>query len=232
MPSSSTRLISCPRIAIAGEDDADLYAALDDLSDTLQTSKAADQRTRSADDDFAAALDEWSTGDDDGRGSDKWGIDLDPTGEPASSRRRVRPEDLELSSAEHEPPAQQAARRISACAPRRACREPHREPQHRRAAADQPARWDDFDEDQQAVPSPWRLSVIIPLVILLLFLAFAAFWFLSNRTTFSVVLPASAMIEHPFTDEVIRSPAAPTKAPPPCWPSRWRPMPSLVSRAW
>jgi hypothetical protein len=189
----------------AGEADADLYAALDDLSDSFETSKAADQRTRSADDEFAAALDEWSTGDEEG---DRWGVDLDPSRQPTSSRQRVRPEDLELSASDLS--RQPSTRRGASSRARGGARAESRSTTRSSRAT---TRWDDADEDERAVPSPWRLSLIIPLVILALFLALAAFWYFSNRTTISVVPPSSAMTEHPFNDEVIPITSGSDKSP-------------------
>jgi hypothetical protein len=199
-----------PQDRYAGEEDADLYAALDDLSDTIQSGATTDRGARDADDEFATALDEWSADDSEGRASDEWDMDLEPSRAPTSPRRRVRPEDMELSADELS--RQPGSRRTGAQRARAGRRTESRSaPQRSRPAA----RWADLEEAEEAAPRGWRLSPAIPLLILLLVLAIGAVWYFSNRATIRVFLPTSTTTEHPFKGEVIpiasgadRSPAA------------------------
>ncbi|MFL5807040.1 MAG: hypothetical protein ACJ8CR_35580 [Roseiflexaceae bacterium] len=198
-----------PQDRYAGEEDADLYAALDDLSDTFQSGTTAgyDSR-RSADDEFATALDEWSAGDGGSRASDEWDIELEPSREPTGPRRRVRPEDLELSADELS--RQPGSRRSTSQRVRAGGRAESRSAPRRSRPA---ARWEDLEEDEEAAPRGWRLSLLIPLLIVLLALAIAAFWYFRNRTTISVFLPTSTTTEHPFKGEVIPIASGADKSP-------------------
>jgi hypothetical protein len=201
-----------PQDRYAGEEDADLYAALDDLSDTLQTGTTSAHGSRSADDEFASALDEWSMGDAGGRTTDEWGIDLDPSREQTAPRRRVRPEDLELSADDlrRQPGARRTTSQRARSSGRAESRTESRSTSRRSRST---TRWEDLDDYAEAAPRGVRLGLLLPLVIVLLALAIAAFWYLRNRTTIDVTLPGATTTEHPFIGEVIPIASSADKSP-------------------
>jgi hypothetical protein len=192
------------------DQDADLYAALDDLPDTFQrpdpprhpAGRADVRRDVSADDDFAAALDEWS--------------DIDATNMPTrpSARpdrdldrepRRFNPSDFDLEddtrgrSSRRATGAQRAraeAKLVTAGGARA-----------RRPSATSSGRLRDYDEDEDLAPQrsrSWALSPLLIVLVLALAIALAlGFWFLNSRVTITVAPPATAASEHPFANEII-----------------------------
>ncbi len=188
------------------DQDADLYAALDDLPDTYHqpdpvrpAAGSADARHDvSADDDFAAALDEWG--------------DIDSTNMPTrpSARpdrgldpapRRFNPSDFDL--AEDDTRGRSGRRATGA----QRARAETKLATARRPLATTSGRLRDYDDDEDLVPGRGRSRALTPLLIALaiaLVIALAlAFWFLSNRVTITVAPPVSAASEHPFVGEII-----------------------------
>jgi hypothetical protein len=187
------------------DQDADLYAALDDLSDTFQqdaarrpAGRADSGRDISGDDDFAAALDEWSDLDATNmptRPSARPDRDLDP--EP----RRFNAADFDL--AEDDSRGRSGRRATGA----QRARSEAKLATARRPSAGASSRLRDYDEDEDLAARRGRSRALTPLLIALaiaLVLAIAlAIWFLSSRVTITVAAPASAASEHPFTSEII-----------------------------
>jgi hypothetical protein len=192
------------------DDDADLYAALDDLSETYQSPdpsrrSAARSEARadlSDEDDFAAALDEWPSIDATDmptRPSARPGRDLDR--EP----RRFNPSDFDLDSdtrvrSSRRATGAQRARSETKLATVRGATA-------RRPLATPSGRLRDYDEDDDLAPRRGRSRALTPLLIVLvvalvLILALA-FWFLNSRVTITVAPPATAASEHPFTGQII-----------------------------
>jgi hypothetical protein len=191
------------------DQDADLYAALDDLSDTFQQDDAARRpagradsgRDISADDDFAAALDEWS--------------DLDATN--MHTRPSARPEpDLDLEPrrfnaadfdlAEDDSRGRSGRRATGAQRARAEAKlATAGGATARRPSASTSSRLRDYDqdEDEDLTPRRGRSRALIPLLIALAIALALAIWFLSSRVTITVAPPASAASEHPFTSEII-----------------------------
>jgi len=188
------------------DEDADLYAALDDLPDTFQqpdparrpAGRADARRDSGGDDDFAAALDEWS--------------DLDTTNMP--TRPSVRPDrglDLEprrfnaadFDLAEDDTRGRSGRRATGA----QRARAEAKLATARRPRASTSSRLRDYDEDEDLAPRRDRARALTPLLIVLalaLALVLAlAIWFLSSRVTITVAPPVSAASEHPFTGEII-----------------------------
>jgi hypothetical protein len=192
------------RYADLEHDDADLYTALDDLSDTFQQDTAERRAGRArpdlgGDEDFAAALDEWSDLD---AGSmptrpaarSDFGRDLDPP-------RRFSAADFDLAEdtgrqrGARRPTSAQRARaeaKLGAVGTATARRS--------RAASD---RLRDYDEDEELAPRRSRSWAIIPLVAVLVVGLALGLWYLSSRTTISIAAPATAASEKPFPNEVI-----------------------------
>jgi len=193
------------RYADLQRDDADLYSALDDLSDTFQqdasgrraeASAAAARRDLSGDEDFAAALDEWPDFD---AASAPTRPDRDRDLDPP---RRFSAADFDLAE---DAGRQRGGRRSTGAQRARAeaklatsgvttARRP------RAAASD---RLRDYDEDEEPAPRRSRSWAFIPLVAILVLGLALALWFLSSRTTISIAPPASAASEQPFANEVI-----------------------------
>ena len=197
--------------ARSARQDADLYAALDDLPETFQrpdparppAGRADARGDTSGDDDFAAALDEWS--------------DLDATNMPTrpSARpdrgldrepRRFNPADFDLAeddtrgrSSRRATGAQRARAEAKLATAGGATA--------RRPRATSSGRLRDYDEDEDLAPRRGRSRALTPLLIVLaivLVLALAlGFWFLNSRVTITVAPPATAASEHPFTSEII-----------------------------
>jgi hypothetical protein len=154
-------------------DDADFYASLDDLSDTLQTNELASRRIqgtsgskaeRPADDIPAASL---------------------RAGEEARERReRARSRTEERAAAA---PSRRTPRR----------EEPAPSSRRRRLAAEE------VDEPQvRSRPVTFPISLLVVLALIAL-LAIGALWALSSRVTVTVYAPAASEHEVPIVDEVI-----------------------------
>lgn len=145
-------------------DDAELAAAFDDLSAALD---APPRRTGDAD--VAAALDDIDSG----------------ALPPAPERRRVRPEDIELSPAEraraagHSAPTRPAPRPPAARAPEAAT-----QPLPRRTPAPR-------DEPAPRTGNPWLIPALTALLLLLL-LAIGFVLIVGNRATVAITPPARA----------------------------------------
>jgi hypothetical protein len=192
------------------DEDADLYAALDDLPETYQRPASArpagrqeSRRDVSADDDFAAALDEWSDMDDTNmptRPSARLGRDLDR--EP----RRFNPSDFDLEDDNRgrSPRRATGAQRARAEAKLAATAGTLA----RRPGATTSGRRRDYDDDDEDLaPRRSRSGALSPLLIVLAIVVVAAlalgFWFLNSRVTITVAPPATAASQHPFTNETI-----------------------------
>lgn len=192
------------------DEDADLYAALDDLPGTFQQpnparpvgSRAGARRDR-GDDDFAAALAEWS--------------DLDSTDLPTrpsaradrgldSAPRRFNAADFDLAEDQSRG---RTSRRATGAQRTRAEAKPTTASGAvaRRPLATTSGRLRDYDEDEDLAPRRGRSRALTPLLIALavaLVLALAlGFWFLNSRVTITITPPASAASEHPFMSEII-----------------------------
>ncbi|MEO7910153.1 MAG: hypothetical protein ABIV47_10930 [Roseiflexaceae bacterium] len=188
------------------DEDADLYAALDDLPDTFQRPKPAsraDARYDSGDDDFAAALDDWSDLDSTDmptRPSARPDRDFDP------AARRFNAADFDL--AEDDGRARSGRRATGAQRVRAEAKLATTSgATARRPLATTSSRLRDYDEDEDLAPRRDRSRALTPLLIaLVLVLVLAAalgFWFLNSRVTITITPPASAASEHPFTSEII-----------------------------
>jgi|GEM_PF-931236 hypothetical protein len=198
-----------PQDRYAGEDDADLYAALDDLSDVIQStasSQPAAPQTMSRDDEFAASLDDWSMGLDDEYSLNTQETRRVPTEAP---RRRVRPEDLELSAEEisrNTPSSRRSAAsrpRPSARAERVDDRYDDRYSSRTTARSRSRARWEDDEEDAYYAPRPWwRNPTLILVLIMLALLLIFAIWFFRQRTTVGIILPGGEIVSQPYTNEI------------------------------
>jgi hypothetical protein len=189
------------------EEDADLYAALDDLSDTFQqdaparrASAADSRRDLGADEDFAAALDEWS--DPDAARRPTRPAARPDSGADLESPRRFSAADFDLAEDDRRqrggrrPTAAQRARaeaKLAAAGGAPA----------RRSRASTSGRLRDYDEDEELAPRRSRSRALIPLLLALVAVLALALWFLSSRTTIAIAPPASAASEHPFANEVI-----------------------------
>jgi hypothetical protein len=193
------------------DEDADLYAALDDLPDTFQqpdparppAGRADARRGGSGDDDFATALDDWS--------------DLDSTDMP--TRPSVRPDrgldpaPRRFNAADFDLAEDQSRGRSGrrATGAQRARSEAKLATASgataRRPLATTSSRLRDYDEDEDLAPSRGRPRALTPLLIAvaiaLLLALLLAIWFLSSRVTIMIAPPASAASEHPFTSEIL-----------------------------
>jgi hypothetical protein len=189
------------RYADLRDEDADLYAALDDLSDTFQQPDAAgrrpgasDSRALSGDEEFAAALDEWSD-------PDEALMPTRPAARPdrdfdREPPRRFSATDFDLADDDR----RQRGRRPTGAQRARA---EAKLATARRPSALAPGRLRDYDEDEDLAPRRSRSAMWIPLAIVLAVALALAIWFFSNRTTITVAPSASTTSEHPFTNEVI-----------------------------
>jgi len=192
------------------DDDADLYAAIDDLPDTFQQPNStrppidrADARRDSGDDDFAAALDEWS--------------DLDATDMPtrpsARSDRSLDPEPPRFNAADFDLAEADSRGRSG----RRATNAQRVRAEAklataggaatRRPLATTSSRLRDYDNDEDVAPQrsrSWTMTpLLIALVLVLVLAVILGIWFLNSRVTITIAPPASAASEHPFTSEII-----------------------------
>ncbi|WP_129629419.1 hypothetical protein [Candidatus Oscillochloris fontis] len=157
--------------------DEDLFAALEDLSPPL--------RRASADDDFADALDSIDMDEADLRHAAPRG----PIAPPPP--KRIRPEDIELSSSE-KARAHQTGRRTPPPPPPRPSR-----PEPKPAPRQRP----NYDEEAVLLP-PRRPNLLIPLLIaLILLIAFGvtAFLFLGKSVTVQVTPPIRSDQIEPIT---------------------------------
>nr|MDQ2996012.1 hypothetical protein [Chloroflexota bacterium] len=192
------------------DEDSDLYAALDDLPATFQQrdparlpAGRADARRDSGDDDFAAALDEWS--------------DLDSTDMPtrpsARADRGLDPAPRRFDAADFDLAEDNNRGRVGrrATGAQRARAEAKLATAGGAVARRPPAtssdRLRDYDDDEDLAPRRGRSRTMTPLLIALasvLVLAIVvALWFLNSRVTITITPPASAASEHPFTSEII-----------------------------
>lgn len=197
------------RYAGLSEDDAERFAELDDLSEAIQHGAPAG-RGEDADDDLAAALDEWAAASDEGA-AHAAGEEWESAFGESAGRRRVRPEDVDLS--DEEVRRQGGGRRTEALRERARGIPPIRAvPGRRRGARED--RLLDLEEAEDVAPQRRRrmLAILLPLLILLLLALLAAVWFFSNRVTVSIAPPAGAASEHPFNGEVIPMTANATDA--------------------
>jgi len=189
------------RYADLEDDDADLYAALDDLSDTIQQSGPSGRQASSADDEFAAALDDWSDMDDVGRA---------PRDTGAAPRPRVSAADIDLSDDDLN--RQRGGRRTESQRARttRSMEAAGGTTARRRAPA---GRVRDLEEDEyEPIPRRSPLARWLPIILIALIAVAALLFYLLNRTTITIAPPSGAISAHPFTNEVI--PYAPDAAKP------------------
>jgi hypothetical protein len=160
-----------------GQADADAYSGeFEDLSDAIRTGRDSD-RDSAGDDEFAAALGDWSARDPRSPGEQDW--EIGPRAAPAP-RRRVRPEDVALN--EDDLRRQRSTRRA-------------------RAAATPVFERDAAAEDR--APSRAGLGLAIPLLLLLLIAVGAGFWYLRSRATIVVAAPVADARQQQFDDEII-----------------------------
>jgi len=175
------------------DEDAELYAALDDLPDTTQRHDTG-RRTKSADEQFAASLDEWS--------------DLS-TDETVAARnyagaapRRYGADDVDLS--DDDLARQRGSRRTAAQRSRADLRaNPARGATAGRRRASTAGRA--YEDELEAYPAPRRnwLRSLLPLAILGLVVLALAVWVLTSRTTVAIAPPETAASAHPFKGEII-----------------------------
>ena len=182
------------RYADLDSEDADLYAALDDLSDTMQHSKPARHQTSSADDDFAAALDEWS---------DLGETDRAPADTSAAPKRRVSAADIDLSDDDLR--RQRGGRRTTAQRERADSRAtPVRGATARRQRSAATGRMLDLEDERELAPRRSSLaSRLLPILLILLIVTVGLLLYFRNRTTVTIQPAASSGSEYPFTGEAI-----------------------------
>ena len=158
----------------AGPSGADYFSSdLEDLSEAIRT----DERDAPGDDEFAAALGDWSGND--SRTSMERDWEAGPRAAPPQ-RRRVRPEEVALS--EGDLARQGRARRA-------------------RTAAT-PV----FDRDDEAEVRGARRAGVgfaLPILLLLLIAAGAGFWYLRSRATIVVAAPIAEETQQQFDGEII-----------------------------
>jgi hypothetical protein len=194
------------RYADLSDEDAEMFAALDDLSDTLQRSDAT-RRGGGQDDSLAAALDEWDAATDEGRAArprtnaEDWDSAFAAT--DAAPRRRTSAQDIDLSDDDRR--RQQGARRAEVRRDRiRERATPVLEGARRLRGGREDLRLDlEEAEDLAAVRRRRLLTVALPLAVLLLLLALLGFWYLSNRATVAVAMPSANSAGQTFPNEVI-----------------------------
>jgi hypothetical protein len=175
--------------------DADLYAALDDLPETTQGQDTG-RRAKSADDDFAASLDEWSD-----LNTNETIAARDYPRTPAP-RRRYSADDVDLSA--DDLARQRGSRRTAAQRSRADIRAtPARGTTADRRRASTTGRA--YDDELGAYPTPRRnwLRTLLPLAILGLVVLALAAWLLTSRTTVAIAPPEIAASAHPFKSEII-----------------------------
>jgi hypothetical protein len=194
------------RYADLDADDADLYSALDDLSDTMQEQGPARRSPRGADndlgqgedEDFAAALDDWDDYGDDQSPTLSSRVDPDRDRDPS---RRFSPADFDLSDDDRR---QRGGRGTTA---RRGRAETKAVSVRDTAALRRPGattgRLREYDEEDAAAPRRGLSRSLIPLAIVLAIVLILVFWLLNSRVTIAVAPPVSAAGEHPFKNEVI-----------------------------
>jgi len=176
-------------------DDTDLYAALDDLPETTQRGDTVG-RTKSADEDFAASLDEWSD-----LNTDETIAARDYARTPAPGRR-YSADDVDLSV--DDLARQRGSRRTAAQRSRADSRAtPARGTTAGRRRASTAGRA--YDDELDAYPTPRRtwLRTLLPLAILALVALALAAWLLTSRTTVAIAPPETAASAHPFKGEII-----------------------------
>lgn len=214
-----------PQDRYAGEDDADLYAALDDLSDAFQASpvkprteepKAARNTPLTADEEFAAALDDWSL--DEAPSTRRstpastasatttaWEPSTDYSSEPAP-RRRVRAEDLELDSDDlRRQPRDRRAPAASASSSRASSRAEARANTRAEARADYrpEARRTSWDGSSYTRPRTINWPLWGAFFVIAILLLGMIWWAIANRTTVTVSLPGASVSEHNFTEYTV-----------------------------
>jgi hypothetical protein len=191
------------------DQDDDLYAALDDLPPTFQqpdplrsSAGRLDARRDSGDDDFAAALDEWSD-------FDSTDMPTRPSARPDRALdpapRRFNPADFDLADDENRG---RSGRRATGA--QRARAEAKLATAGgavaRRSPATSSGRLRDYD-DEDLAQRRGRSRTMTPLLIALalaLVLAIAvALWFWNSRVTITITPPASAASEHHFESQII-----------------------------
>lgn len=201
-----------PAMDMGGADEFDPFSELDSLGDVLSD-------PQSAEDAFAAELD--SLGDMGGsaqQGSDEFdafaeldnlGDTLSDTGKPAATasqasapppRRRIRPEDIELSDDE-----KKSAASITSGGGRRATEEPRKKKSKPSKSPSLKELQEQSDKGSKDIatggaplPLPYLLAVIlIPMVVVIA----AIFWF--GRTTITVTPPVIQGQEVAFNDQII-----------------------------
>jgi len=177
-------------------DDADLYAALDDLSDIAQRHDTG-RPAKSADDDLAASLDEWSD-----MNTNETIAARDYNRPATPPPRRYSADDVELSADDLS--RQHGGRRAAAQRSRadmRASLARGTTAGQRRASATGRT----YDEELDVYPAPRRnwLRALLPLAILALIVLALLAWFATSRTTVAIAPPESAASAHPFKGEII-----------------------------
>lgn len=173
------------------DDDADLYAAIDDLPDSFDSrggyaarpGAAADRQQ--SDDDFAAELDTWSDE-----------SSADTLAAPAEPRYSAADFDLADDVARR-----RSGRRATGQRDRAAPRSTGaRSATGQRDRATRPL----YDEDVDAQPALRRLGLrLLPVVVVLLIALALIFWLLASRVTVTVTPPTASAAGRAFTNEVL-----------------------------
>lgn len=198
------------RYADLSDDDAEMFAALDDLSDAIQQSSAATHRD---DEDIYsgldAALEEWSDVTDDG-GPGR------ARSTPAP-RQRVRADDIALSDEERRRASGNRRTEARRERPTRTNDQTGTRPSTGRHNVRDPRM---LDLETSDIITPWqRYRYPILTVLLVLILALLALWWVrSNRVTIDIQPPSSDMREYPIASEIIplvnqEPPSAPAASP-------------------
>ncbi len=170
--------------AAVRSEDEDLFAALDELSETMN--RASTRGEISADDDFAAELDSLSDmmpGDVGKRPTPATGA----TTPSAAPRQRIRPEDIELTDEE-----KSRAESTGRVRPGSGAR------------PKTPARQQTAAEDETiGTRRPGWMVIAIAVILLLLLVIIGAVLIFGNQATVSLTLPEPVLEERPFSNQVI-----------------------------
>jgi hypothetical protein len=190
------------------DQDADLYAALDDLDTFQQPEPARPAGSRSGarrdadrqsngDDDFAAALDEWS--------------DLEastmPTRPAARPDRDLEPAPRRFTASDFDLADEPRARGDRRATGAQRARSEAKLATARRPIATTSGRLRDYEDDEYYASRRSRSRGLTPMLIVLALVVVLALvlalWFLNSHVTITISPPASAASEHPFTNEII-----------------------------
>jgi hypothetical protein len=186
------------RYADLQDEDAELYAALDDLPEPARADTHDRRAAAGSDDDFASELDAWSDMHDDQTVAAR--SPLRGEGMRDTAARRYSAADMDLT--DDDVLRQRPSRRTAAGRPRSELRADTARGTAGRRQGTTARR--QYEEDEGPYAAPRRpLAWLLPLAIVALLALGAAFWLVSNRVTVVVSPPAAVVSQHPFNNEVI-----------------------------